>query len=168
MRAKHQVTAMQRSWDDRAQGRSGRPQRTLHLVDIENLCGDGFPSHEAALSVLASYSVAAKLGADDFGFASANRHLTKYLAYDLPETLRWVPGGIGPDAAEQALLDQANSVFVARVYDRVVIGSGDHAFADLAASLVAAGREVVVVAVDGSLSLKLGSAASSVVLLPAA
>ena len=168
MTAKHQVTAMQRSLDDCAQRRWDRPKRTLHLVDIENLCGDGFPDHDAAVSMLSSYSVAAKLGADDFGFASANRHLTKYLAYDLPETLRWVPGGIGPDAAEQALLDHTDSAFVARRYDRVVIGSGDHAFADLAASLVAAGREVVVVAVDGSLSRKLRGAASSVVLLPAA
>jgi uncharacterized LabA/DUF88 family protein len=49
-----------------------------------------------------------------------------------------------------------------------VIGSGDHAFADLACDLVAAGREVVVVAVDGSLSRKLRSAATSVVLFPAA
>jgi hypothetical protein len=49
-----------------------------------------------------------------------------------------------------------------------VIGSGDHAFADLACHLVAAGREVEVVAVDGSLSRRLSSAATSVVLLPVA
>jgi hypothetical protein len=168
MTAKYQVTAKQRRPDGRAQGRSDRRKRTLHLVDIENLCRDGFPDHDAAVSVLSSYTAAAELGSDDFGFASANRHLTKYLAYDLPDTLRWVPGGTGPDAAERALLEYADSSFVARRYDRVVIGSGDHAFADLANALVAAGREVVVVAVDGSLSRRLRSAASSVVLLPAA
>ena len=165
--AKNQVARRARRGGCR-RGYSDRKKRTLHLVDIENLCGDGFPDHDAAVSVLSSYIEAAKLGADDFGFASANRHLTKYLAYDLPDALRWVPGGTGPDAAERALLDHTDAGFVARRYDRVVIGSGDHAFADLACDLVAAGREVVVVAVDGSLSRKLSSAATAVVLLPVA
>jgi hypothetical protein len=150
------------------EGRSDRGKRTLHLVDIENLCQDGFPDRRAAVDVLVSYGVAAKLAAGDFGFASANRHLTNRLAYDLPDSLRWVPGGTGPDAAERALLEHTDLAFVARRYDRVVIGSGDHAFTELASELVAAGREVVVVAVDGSLSRKLRRAATSVVLLPAA
>lgn len=161
LRADQQRAVLERDGSDQA-------RRTLHVVDVENLCRDGFPSRRAAIEVLASYRAASGLRPGDFGFASANRHLTSQLAYDLPEGIRWVPGGTGPDAADRALLDHTDPDFVARRYDRIVIGSGDHAFTALASDLVAAGREVVVVATNGSLSRSLRSAVTSVVLLPAA
>lgn len=141
-------------------------ERTLHIVDVENLCGDGFPSRSAAVETLASYAAAARLKPGDFGFASANRHLVRELAHDLPMGIRWVPAGIGPEAADRALIDTTDVDFVARRYDRIVIGSGDHAFTELAGRLVAAGREVVAVAVDGSLSTSLREAVKTVVLMP--
>jgi uncharacterized LabA/DUF88 family protein len=54
----------------------------------------------------------------------------------------------------------------ARRFDRIVIGSGDGAFVDLAERLTAAGRRVEVVSRPASLSRRLARAATVVVALP--
>ena len=143
-------------------------QRSLHLVDIENLCGDGFPSIDRVHERLSAYAELAGLREGDFGFAAANRHLERRLCHELPSSLRWIPAGIGLDAADRALLSRIDVDFYARRYDRIVLGSGDGGFAEAVSSLVVAGLQVGVVACHGSLSNRLRSVASSVALIQAA
>ncbi len=143
-------------------------QRSLHLVDVENLCGDGFPSIDKAHERLTAYVAIAGLKEGDLGFAAANRHLERRLSHELPSCLRWVPAGIGANAADRALLRRIDIDLYARRYDRIVLGSGDGGFTESVSALVAAGLEVQVVACHGSLSNRLREAATAVELIQAA
>jgi len=143
-------------------------RRTVHLVDVENLCGTGLPDTATAVDRMSLYADASGLKDGDFGFAAANKHVERRLSHDLPKGLRWILAGTGPDAADRALLECADLELYARRYDRVVIGSGDGAFAGMASALVDAGLEVEVVAAEGSVSSRLSNAASTVTLIPAA
>lgn len=139
------------------------PGRSYHIVDLENLCGAGLPTAPAATAALERYVAAAGMGGDDFGVVAVNRSTLRRLAFVLPRALRWVAAGTGPDAADTALLGAVDARLLARRFEHVVIGSGDGAFAPLAATLKAAGVDVVVVTWPGQLSAKLATAASRVV-----
>ncbi|MBB2747091.1 UNVERIFIED_ORG: hypothetical protein FHR35_006970 [Microbispora rosea subsp. rosea] len=73
----------------------------------------------------------------------------------------------GPDGADQALTDAARNSRIDLRFERVVIGSGDGYFADLAAWLIAAGLHVTVVTRPESLSWRLYSATPNIVYLDA-
>jgi hypothetical protein len=75
--------------------------------------------------------------------------------------------GSGPDGADMALLDVLRHEDVARRFTRVVIGSGDHVFAEEAARLAAQGVCVTVVSRRHSLSRRLAMAAREVIFLDA-
>lgn len=158
---------MDRGHAGRSARRHRRPVagRSYHIVDLENLCGAGLPAAPAAPAATAALEryVAAGMGACDFGVVAVNRSTLRRLAFVLPRALRWVAAGTGPDAADTALLGAVDARLLARRFERVVIGSGDGAFADLAATLKAAGVDVVVVTWPGQLSAKLATAASRVV-----
>jgi len=87
------------------------------------------------------------------------------VAFALPR--RWrVRFGYGRDGADRALLHAVDLRVAVGRFDRVVIGSGDGAFAGLAEGLTGAGRRVDVVSRPGSLSGRLARAATVVVPLP--
>ena len=73
----------------------------------------------------------------------------------------------GPDGADKALLDKVKDHgFIRRRYYRIVIGSGDHAFADTARMFVGYGLRVDVVSRRTALSKALLAVASSVRIVP--
>jgi uncharacterized LabA/DUF88 family protein len=140
-------------------------ERVLHLLDVENLCATGRPTRVEAVEAVNCYVAASGFIPGHFGFASASQYLLAELAYDLPLGLRWVPGGLGSDAADRALVSAVDAGFLARRIDRLVIGSGDHAFCDLAAGFATSGGVVQVVAREHSIAAALQRVASAVVLL---
>jgi hypothetical protein len=124
---------------------------TLHLVDVENLAGDAYPTTDRALAVLHDYATSAGHCDGDLAFLAANRHLLHSIVFDLPFACRPSTAS-GPDGADLALLDAAPPAWVCRRFDRLVIGSGDHVFAELAEAALAAGLEVAILTRPGSVA----------------
>lgn len=143
-------------------------RRTLHLVDIENLLqrnpSEAVEGHwEAATS---AYVAAADLGADDHVVVGCHPAFA-FLARRFFPACRLLTR-TRADGAELAILAAVDVDDVARRYHRVVIGSGDHLFAALAAALRTRGVNVQVIAGTGSLSWRLYVAGSRATLLAVA
>jgi hypothetical protein len=126
---------------------------TLHLVDAENLVGDPFAQPEATHAAIRAFDELADLGDYDLVFVAANRYLINPVVFDIPFTAR-VRHAKGRDGADRALLDDAPAEWVCRRFRRLVIGSGDHIFADLAEQAIDAGLEVTVIGRRGSISAR--------------
>jgi hypothetical protein len=141
------------------------PERCLHLVDIENLAGAGLPSLNEVAAVRCRYAECLTFG---FGAMDqvevASSHLTLVNA-----ALGWPHAHYrirsGPDGADLALLDVLWHENIAGRFAHVVIGSGDHLFAEEAARLAAEGVWVTVVSRRSALSRRLAMAAREVILL---
>ena len=141
-----------------------RGGRTLHILDLENLCGgpDQIPAEKYAVADL--YRTQAEIAEDDHVVVGANPS-SLIDCFDIFPGSRLV-GQHGPDGADLALLGALRHIhWVAQRYDRVIIGSGDHCFAPSAAALRARGILVGVVAREGSVSRSLAASAGFVRLL---
>src|SRR5687767_1286085 len=104
--------------------------RTLHLLDLENLAGSPAPGRARLDLVAAAYRATMPVRDNDHVAVASDVRTA------LEAGLAW-PGarllaGRGPDGADRALLGATDPAWAATHYDRVVIGSGDHAFAPLA------------------------------------
>ncbi|MBU6232941.1 MAG: NYN domain-containing protein [Acidobacteria bacterium] len=73
---------------------------------------------------------------------------------------------IGKDGAERALLKYLDEHFEGFSIGTLIIGSGDRAFAEVAAKWRARGTHVLVISQPGSLSSELYAAASQVIVIP--
>ena len=136
-------------------------QRTLHLVDVENLVGAAAPSLGQVHEVRAAYAERFACGAaDQVVIASSHRTLLN-AALGWPHARYRVRSG--PDGADLELLDVLRHENIAARFAHVVIGSGDGVFAGAAASLAAAGVRVTVVSRRRSLSPRLELAAHEVI-----
>lgn len=142
-----------------------RPGRALCLVDLENLAGGTAGSAAWFLAVADRFCAAARLRPHDLVVAAMDASVWSRVVFELPRGWR-VRFGFGPDGADRALLDSVDIPLVAGRFARVVIGSGDRAFAHLAADLATAGCRVEVVSRPGSLSAQLAAAAGTVTALP--
>ena len=128
--------------------------RTLHLVDIENLVGDPKAPTAVVLDVLDRYLEVAGYRDGDHVVIAANPGLMARVAFDLPVPCN-VHAARGENGADLVLLAQAEPSRVAARYDRLVIGSGDGAFADVALAVRDLDTPVVVVARPGCMSNRL-------------
>jgi hypothetical protein len=119
--------------------------RTLHVVDLENLIGDPRATGAVAHDTLHRYLDAAGHIDGDHVILASNPGLVAEVAFrlDVPCSLHACKG---IDGADTMLLALASPEFVARRYDRLVIGSGDGAFVSLARATRLAGVDVLVVA----------------------
>ncbi len=105
--------------------------RTLHLLDVEYLgCGPTVTARDFNL-VLDVYRTRVHWERGDIGVGAVSHWVYKRIAFDLDGTVRLVPAGGGPDAADLRIIEEAHAMDLTR-YSRVVIGSGDHGFAELA------------------------------------
>jgi len=138
--------------------------RSLHLVDIENLAGGPSRVGQWFSPAVREYLAVAEPGDADQMITAADVTLWRRTAFDVPIG-RYLPGR-GPDGADRALLAAAPADWVAQRFDRLVIGSGDQAFADLARAVRPRGTQVVVVARPRQLAGSLRRAADVVVALP--
>lgn len=101
---------------------------------------------------------------DDLVVVAANPALLGRIAYDLPPGWQKVAAP-GHDGADRALLRWAGPDLLRHRFHRLVVGSGDGIFADLAEDVRGLGGEVWVVASGGHLSRRLAACATTVVLL---
>lgn len=148
-----------------AGGRERFGERGLHLIDIENLTGGAKPSLEQIRDVQGIYAGHLTFGALDQVVVASSHNALVSAALGWPHARYRVRSG--PNGADLELLDVLWHEKVAARFTRVIIGSGDGAFARAAASLTAAGVLVTVVSRRDSLSARLAFAASEVVYLDA-
>lgn len=131
--------------------------RTLHVVDVENLVGGSSVAPASVAAALEAYELVVRIGPDDHRVVACGRGLV------FPVVDRW--GGSlvrlarGIDGADRLLLEAAAPDYVVRHYERVVVASGDHAFADLVVELDRRGVEVSVVSRRSALSRRLAAVA---------
>jgi hypothetical protein len=142
-------------------GRSHDLGRSLHLVDIENLVGAPTSWRPDRIkAVFGNYLRAATWRLGDTLVVAANPSFMKLLAFDLIEMAHRPLCAWGKDAADDLLLGAVPADVGAR-FGRLVVGSGDHAFAPLVASL--RGRiETLVVTAAGLIAADLYVAADDV------
>ena len=125
--------------------------RTLHIVDIENLMGDPHAGTTAVAEAFRAYLTRAGYRPGDLVLVAANPELAFAIeaAAPVPHRLWTRPGA---DGADSILVERVSKEFATARFDRVAIGSGDHAFAPLAEAVSESGTPVVVVSRPGSLS----------------
>ena len=135
--------------------------RGLHLVDLENLLGDPWARGPCVGRGLDQYLQRAGFHAGDLVFVAGNPWLMAELGWSqLDAAGRLLSGRVdchrfaarGPQGADNKLLEAAPLAWVARRFDRLVVGSGDGVFADRLAAVRASGLSVQVVSRPESLS----------------
>lgn len=140
-----------------------RSGRAVHLLDIENLTGAGRPTTSQVTAVMALYRYAVPVGPTDQFVVAVNHGalVAVGLAFRGVQLL----ARSGPDGADHALAEAARGDRMDQRFDRVVIGSGDGYFADLAAWLADGGVHVTVVSHAEALSRRLCAEVSDVITL---
>lgn len=129
---------------------AARPARALHLLDVENLCGP-HRDPQVVSAVCASY-LTSQVAPGDHLVAATGPALAATAWFALPARTRRLVGH-GLDGADLALLTACGTpAWIAQRYTRLVIASGDRAFALLARAATTAGVQVSVVTGHGRLS----------------
>jgi len=139
--------------------------RTLHLVDIENLMGGPRQGYRAMEAATLAYKDAVTVGPCDHVIVGCNPALMIDVYRAWPHSRIAAMGG--PDGADRALLGNLRDArAVARRYHRVIVGSGDGIFGEIAAEIAGLGVPVGVVSQRQSLSYVLARAATFLRYLP--
>ncbi|MEZ7129649.1 hypothetical protein ACBR40_30315 [Nonomuraea sp. AD125B] len=146
--------------------RTLRAGRAIHLLDIENLTASPSPTAAEIAHTMSDYLQRVPVGPLDQFVVGVNPR-------SLVEVGRVIHGAqiltrSGPDGADSVLAEMAVSDRVDLRFERVVIGSGDGYFADLAVWLAARDARVTVVTRTGLLSWRLYVAVRDITYLDAA
>jgi len=140
------------------------PGRTLHLVDVENLMGGPQEGEGALRRASVEYREVAPVQAGDHVIVACNPHLA--VAVHQVWAGARILLGYGPDGADRALLREVeDNRWIARRFDRVIVGSGDAIFADASTGLQRWGIAVGVASLESALSFRLLQRADFVRLL---
>jgi len=139
--------------------------RKLHLVDVENLCGSGLLTVELVRAARAMYLSQAFVGVDDVIVVGAGALNKQVLAFGWPGARMVVRSG--PDGADLALCEEIECSRYCETYSEVVVGSGDHIFAEPIGVLTGKGLKVTVFAQAKSLASVLRGVGAQVVLAEA-
>lgn len=131
--------------------------RSLHLIDIENLSAGGAHAAQERLAM----HLEATWSPGDLVAIASNAKIWRQLAWDVPVAHRFMVTTNRPDSADQALLSTADDYDLSS-FGQLVIGFGDHIFADLALDAADCGVRVVVVANEGSVARTLRTAAHEI------
>jgi hypothetical protein len=133
--------------------------RTLHILDLENLCEGPYRIPECGDAVARSYRKVVGVGPTDHVVLGTNPN-SLIPSVGLFLGCRFVTQS-GPDGADLALLKVLEDVdWIAQRFHRVVIGSGDHCFISAVWRLTQRGVRVVVAAQKGCISRDLHTAAT--------
>lgn len=122
----------------------GPERRTLHLIDVENLCSDPRPEESRVRAVLARYRTSMAVSEADHVVLAAAGRTALFAGLAWPGVR--VRAGRGPDGADRALLAAVDVDHTVDSYNRVVVASGDHIFVPLVRALRGAGVAVEIVA----------------------
>jgi hypothetical protein len=120
--------------------------RTLHLIDVENLVGGVAAGVEAVGTALDAYRATVAVGPEDHVVLGSGTELAFASKAAWPGALLRI--GEGMDGADRALLSVLDPAFIASHYHRLVVASGDHAFAPMVAAVRAHRTAVMVVVRD--------------------
>lgn len=126
--------------------RSHPAGRTLHLIDVENLVGGSAAGVDAVASALEAYRRTVTIGPDDHVVLGSGTELAFAANAAWPSALLRI--GKGLDGADRALLSVLDPSFIVSHYHRLVVASGDHAFAPMVAALRTRQMAVMVVVRD--------------------
>ena len=134
-------------------------------ADLENLAGGSAASASSIEVALDGYERLAPFGTHDHRVVACGRDVV------FPAKDRW-PGALvrrarGIDGADRLRLADADPADVARRFDRVVVGSGDHIFSELVVELDRREVAVCVVSRPEALSARLRTMAPVVWFLEA-
>jgi len=139
--------------------------RTLHLVDIENLVGEPVAwTDKNVEAVFFEYLQEANWQPGDSLVVASNPGLMGRLAFKLSAIPHRSLCATGPDAADNLLINAVPNEIADR-YSRLVVGSGDHAFTQLLTGLQGHASTLVVYGV-GHISWELYRSAEHVIRLP--
>lgn len=147
---------------------SARAFRTIHFLDIENLCDAAVVTKAQVEDALNDYIDRIGIADVDLVVVAANttNAPTAYFTARRMCSARLLPPGSGKDAADLALLEAINSTPNITSFGTVIIGSGDHIFAPALAHIAAQGVNTIAVSRAGALSSALRLAAHSSITLP--
>lgn len=139
------------------------PERSLHLIDIENLTGSSSPSPEGVRWCQLAYE-ALHVGPLDHVVIAYSHHAAPNVRWEWRRARHlWRSGKNGADLALLQVI--AQEPVVGR-YNSLFIASGDGIFTDAVARLGEQGMDVTVVSRPESLSRSLRLAARRHLLLP--
>lgn len=141
-----------------------RRARRLVAVDIENLVGGACRHQRQVEWAKSALNGALSLEPHDQVVVGLSHIGLLAVGCSWPR-IRYVVRS-GPDGADLALLDVLAENISAR-FDRVVIASGDGAFATAARALASAGVETTILARPGTVARSLRAVASNVLYVPA-
>jgi hypothetical protein len=138
--------------------------RTIHLVDIENVCRNPRPRRVEVEAARRCYEDLISPKTGDHIVLACNHGACVEVG------LGWRGARVvtrsGPNGADRALLDVIDQERLSSRFQHVVIGSGDGIFADAAAQLASDGLDVTVVSLKRALSRRLQLAACRVCYIP--
>ncbi|GII02026.1 NYN domain-containing protein [Planobispora takensis] len=141
--------------------------RSVHLLDVENLVGAPRPATAEVVTMMDHYRRRVPAGFMDQYVAAVNHGALVPVGLALAGIQILVRSG--RDGADEALCEVIRLDHLDTRFERVVIGSGDGVFTDLAEWLRRSGVQVVVVSRPGALSRRLRRTAGQVIPLePAA
>lgn len=134
----------------------------MHLVDIDNLLGDPRTTDRTTIQRnMSAYRDAAGYLPGDHCIVATGRNGLHVLEVELAWAAAAYRRRSGPDGADLALLEDLDWIIHSGRYDRVVIGSGDHAFLPAVKCLQAAQIDFLVVTRRDRLSARLAHAAGA-------
>ena len=131
-----------------------RKSRTMHLIDIENLCMASNPTLEEVIEARKVYLETVNHGeSDQYLVTVSSHHNLESVAFGWPgATLKFLEGHDGADILlAEAMLDD----HLEERFDRVVVASGDGGLAPFVSRLQKQVDKVVVVSQPSAISISM-------------
>jgi hypothetical protein len=128
-------------------------RRAAHFIDVENLVGSGRLESQMVHEAFSLYQAAVQVGAKDVVLVAAGVHNRRAVIEGWPRA--YYQFRSGKDGADLALINFFHEFDVMSSVGRVIIGSGDNRFAEVAHFATAHGIPVDFVTYRGAMSYKL-------------
>lgn len=140
-----------------------KAKRSVHLIDIENLCISGDLSVQSVREAKEDYFAQIKPGDDDLFYIAASHHNMQATLFG------WGTGAFefrsGKDGADLLIAEAMASAHLSERFAQVYIASGDGGLAPWVMSLVSQGSTVNVVTRIECVSMAMRFATDSVIYL---
>ncbi len=108
--------------------------RSLHLIDLENLCGSGLPPKSLIARVWRTYRYGVATSPEDHYIVGSSHGFASLAWFVLPDQGIQRVVRSGKDGGELAILAEVDIAHAASRFDRIVIASGDGMFTEAAAT----------------------------------
>ena len=135
------------------------PTRSLHLIDLENLCGSGLPPTSLIETVWRTYRYGVPTSPEDHYVVGSSHLFASRAWFVLPYQGIQRRARSGKDGGELAILAEVDLDHAASRFDRLVIASGDGMFTETAKAAREHGLHVHQVSGLGSCSRALAATA---------